>query len=219
MSFGCEEDNLLLFARKIYFRQMLQSRSSIPEIILGFVLFFIALNASGCGNSASSPISNDSPTAAYKRLYAAVKNKDTNAIKDEMSKHTVSFVQSIAGQRKQAVEKVYENGLTGTTFSETLPPIRDERINNDMGALEVYNSKEQRWEDLPFVFEDGKWKLAVGEQFQGTYRSPGKGRDQKEKEAANVLSNSQVPVSNMPANVFPAGNGAVKNANQPVGER
>ena len=196
---------------------MPRNKASIVEILTAFALSFIALTASGCGgNPVSSQSGNDSPTAAYKRLYAAVKSKDTNAIKDEMSKHTVSFVQSISGQRKQSVEKVYENGLTATTFSETLPLLRDERINNDMGALEVYNSKEQKWEDLPFVLEDGKWKLAIGDQFQGSYKSPGIGRDRKEKEAANALSNNQVPISNVPINGPIAGNTAPKNANMPA---
>ena len=195
---------------------MPRNEASIVEILTAFALSFIALTASGCGgNPVSSQSGNDSPTAAYKRLYAAVKSKDTNAIKDEMSKHTVSFVQSISGQRKQPVEKVYENGLTATTFSETLPLLRDERINNDMGALEVYNSKEQKWEDLPFVLEDGKWKLAIGDQFQGSYKSPGIGRDRKEKEA-NALSNNQVPISNVPINGPIAGNTAPKNANMPA---
>jgi len=71
--------------------------------------------------------------------------------------------------------------------------MRDERVNGDWGAVEVWNSKDSRWEDLPFVREDGAWKLAVGEIFDQTFQSPGKGMDQIAKEAANAQSNTQIP--------------------------
>jgi hypothetical protein len=139
-----------------------------------------------------------SPTEAYKQLYAAVKSKDVEKIKAVMSKNTQAFAEMVAGRQNQPVEKVFENGFTATTFSETLPEIRDERISGEYGAVEVWNSKDKRWEDLGFVFEDGGWKLAIGEMFGGTFKSPGKGRAIKEQEAANLMSNNLVPV--MPAN-------------------
>ncbi len=101
--------------------------------------------------------------------------------------------------QNKTVEQVYSNGLTGTTFSETLPEIRDERIKDNMAAVEVYNSHEKKWEDLPFVLEDGKWKLGIGDAFKGSYQSPGKGRAQKEMDAANALGNNKI-VENPAAN-------------------
>jgi len=143
----------------------------------------------------------NTPTEGYKRLYAAVKSKDTEKIKAAMSKKTQDFAQMVAARQNQAVEKVYENGFTATTFSETLPEIRDERVNGEWGAVEVWNAKDKQWEDLGFINEDGSWKLAVGEMFGGTFKSPGMGRDQKEKIAANAVSNNMVPLdANMNAN-------------------
>ena len=167
--------------------------------ILSLALLLTAL-AVACGSQGSATTStSDTPTEAYKRLYTAVKSKDTNAIKAEMSKQSVAFVESAASMQKKKVEEVYSNGLTGTTFSDTMPEIRDERVKGTMGAVEVYNSREKKWEDLPFVLEDGKWKLAIGDAFKDTFKSPGKGRDQKEKEAANALANNTV-VENPAAN-------------------
>jgi hypothetical protein len=71
-----------------------------------------------------------------------------------------------------------------------------------MGAVEVWNAKDRRWEDLGFVREDGRWKLAFGDQFAGTFKSPGKGRAQKEAEAANAMGNNMIqmdPPANMNA--------------------
>lgn len=141
------------------------------------------------------------PTEAYKLLYAAVKSKNTETIKKHLTKKTVEFGAMAAQRNNTPIEKVYENGFTATTFSATLPTMRDERVNDDMGALEVWNSKDSRWEDLPFIKEDGVWKLAIGEMFAGTFKSPGPGLDLREKEAANAQANSDVSnVSNSNSN-------------------
>lgn len=145
-----------------------------------------------CGNTTSSG-PGGSPTEAYKGLYAAVKSKDTERIKATMSKKTHAFAEMVAGRQNQPIEKVFENGFTATTFSESLPEIRDERVSGEFGAVEVWNAKDKRWEDLGFVFEDGAWKLAIGEMFGGTFKSPGKGRAIKEQEAANAMSNNLIP--------------------------
>jgi len=153
-------------------------------LLLITVLCLVAVGLA-CGPGA---LGNDTPTAAYKRLYAAVKAKDTEEIKKNLTKKSIDFGAMAAAQSKKPVEQVYENGFTATTFSESLPTMRDERIKDNMGAVEVWNSKESKWEDLPFVLEDGVWKLAIGELFANTYKSPGRGRDSLEREAANAIS-------------------------------
>jgi hypothetical protein len=170
------------------------------KIIACFFALVLLLTALSCGNAPSAPAASggDSPTETYKRLYAAVKAKDTEAIKALVSKKTHDLANMASQRNNVPIDKVYENGFTATTFSPTLPEIRDERISDDMGAVEVYNSKDSRWEDLPFVKEDGTWKLGFGDQFAGTYKSPGMGRDQKEKIAANSMPGANAVV---PANV------------------
>ena len=158
------------------------------------LLTVLLLAALACDSINSAGPAN-SPTEGYKRLYAAVKSKDVEKIKAAMSKKTQEFAQMVAGRQNSPVEKVYENGFTATTFSDTLPEIRDERVSGEWGSVEVWNAKEKRWEDLGFVNEDGSWKLAIGEMFAGTFKSPGKGRAIKEQEAANLMSNNLVPMN------------------------
>lgn len=145
--------------------------------------------------------SNDSPTAAYVRLFEAVKSKDVERIKLSMTKKSQDLAAMAAARNNTTVEKVFENGFTATTFSETLPMIRDERIKDDMGAIEVWNSKESKWEDLPFIYEDGAWKLAIGDLFADTYRSPGRGLDFREREAANAQAGNSIPVTTPAVNI------------------
>lgn len=140
-----------------------------------------------------------SPTDAYKKLYEAVKAKDTEAIKSNLTKKTHDLAKLQSDRSGTPIERVYENGFSETTFSTTLPTIRDERINGNMGAVEVWNAQKSIWEDLPFMIEDGTWKLAIGDTFAGIYKSPGKGRGEIEKEAANAMA-PQSPAINMNAN-------------------
>ena len=192
----------------------------MKKIILGTVLLAAAVILIACNNGVGSGtqpagVGEDSPTGAYKRLYAAVKAKNNDAIKGLMTKKSIEFAQIAGGQQNKPLEKVLEIGFTGTTFSPELPQIRDERINGEMGAVEVYNSRDKRWEDLPFIHEDGQWKLAIGEMFAGTYKSPGKGQSEKEREAANVMGNNMIPMNvNANANI----NGVKPIAPKPSGK-
>ena len=178
--------------------------------ILVIALSILAISFA-CGSKApAAPGSGaDSPTESYKRLFAAVKAKDIEGIKTQLTKKTIEFGQMAAQRNNTPGDKIYENGFTATTFSEALPNIRDERIKETMGAVEVWNSKDSRWEDLPFIQEDGAWKLAVGDLFAGSFTSPGQGRDTLEKQAANTLAGNTAPVSNsINTNAIPITNAA-----------
>lgn len=144
------------------------------------------------GGTAPAGSSGDSPTEAYKRLYAAVKSKDTEAIKAQMTAKSHDFAKMASERNNTPIEKVFENGFTATTFAEKLPEIRDQRIKDQYGSVEVWNSKDSRWEDLPFINDNGTWKFAIGELFAGSFVSPGKGRDMLEKEAANAANGGPV---------------------------
>lgn len=169
----------------------------MKKIILLTLLLTCIAAAFSCGGN--QPVAgNDTPTEAYKRLYNAVKSKNTDAIKNELTEKTIAFGKSASAQYGKPEEKLFENGFTATTFSETMPAIRDERVAENMGAVEVWNSKDSKWEDLPFVLENGVWKLAIGEAFGGAYKSPGKGRDHVEREAANAINGNNMKAMPMP---------------------
>jgi hypothetical protein len=165
-----------------------------------FFVFVIAVSVSILACSSGSSGGADGPSAAYKRLYAAVRSKNTDAIKAELTKKSISLNDTAAKQYKKTDQQAYETGMTATTAAESLPPMRDERVNGESGAVEVWNAKDNRWEDLPFIVEDGKWKLAMGELFAGAFKSPGKGQDFREREAANATGGADVPKPAVNAN-------------------
>jgi hypothetical protein len=142
-------------------------------VIIGFTVL------SACQSSASK---TGALTEAYKNLYDAVKSKNTENIKANMSKETVGFALKVAEMQKKTPEEMFKNGLIQSTRAEKLPPTRNERIKDNMGALEVQDTNGT-WEDVPFVLEDGRWKLAVGDLFNGSYKKPAP--SQAETEANN----------------------------------
>ena len=162
---------------------------------LALTAFLINACKGGSANSGPPTGGSGSPTEAYKNLFAAVKSKNTGDIKKQMSKATLQFAEMAAGQQKKTIDEVLENGFLSSTQSPSLPPIRDERVSGNMGAVEVWDSKNSRWEDDPFVLEDGGWKLAVGNMFQGSWNSPGKGQSVRDMEAANAAGNNMMPAA------------------------
>ncbi len=162
-------------------------RSGLFTAILAFAAFAI-----GCGDGSNNTAGSgpqkidDTLEAAYTRLYDAVKKKDTAAIGEEMSQETLKFAAGASARMKKPVEEVLANGFTATTFSDTIPEMRDPRIKDNFGAIEVWNAKDQVWEDVLFVGERGKWKLAYGDAFSNKFKSPGKGQAMRDREAANA---------------------------------
>jgi len=174
------------------------------KFIKASVLLVFALLSFSCQKqTATQTAGAQTPTESFKMLFDAVKSKDTEKIKKMMSKGTLNFAEGYAQQTNQTVEKALENGFTAPTLAASLPEIRDERVKDNFGAIEVYNQKNKRWEDLPFVKEDEGWKLAVGDVFKGTYKSPGKGKSQFEPDAANTSESNIVRDSESNVNITP----------------
>ena len=168
----------------------------MQRIFLLLAVLMLVAGSFSCGDGKPTfDAHGDTPTEAYKRLYAAVKSGNLNAIKAEMTKKSLDLNRMGAEKAGKTEDQQLMQGMTSTTYSDTLPEIRDERVKDNMGAVEVWNSKESKWNDLQFMIEDGKWKFAIGDAFAGTYHSPGRGRDQIEKAAANVLHPPQTPIA------------------------
>ena len=143
------------------------------------------------------------PTEAYKQLWESVQANDIDKVKQVVSKATMDFAKGVAAQRKITVEEVLKNGMTRSTINEKLPALRDERVKGKFGAVEAFSKKDNKWEDVRFVMEDGGWKLAVGELWKGTYKSPGKSRTIRERENANAAGGGPKRMANVNTNVKP----------------
>ena len=152
------------------YAQKVQAVWNVPGFAIAIVKDDKVLLAKGYGVKQLE----SSPSATYARLFAAVKAKNSEAIKREMSTASLNLGEMASGQTQKPIEEVLKNGFSETTFSATLPQMRDERIKNGFGAVGVWNDTRKEWEDIPFIFEDGVWKAAFGDMFSGKFQSPGK---------------------------------------------
>lgn len=165
------------------------------SLVITFALLIFSCESPQGGNA-------QTPTEAYKQLYAAVKSKDPEKIRKMMSKDTLIFAEGAAKQQNKSIESILENGFYASTFSATLPKMRDERVKDQFGAVEVWNEKERVWEDVAFIKEEDGWKVAVGDIFRGTYQMPAQPQTIREREASNTANpNNAMTQANINTNV------------------
>lgn len=116
----------------------------------------VVIFAGGC-----SLFSSSSPTATFKAFYEASKKKDAAAIKKTMSKGTIEMMEKMAKDQGKSLDDMLKESKTGKDTPDKLPEMRNEKIDGDKATLEVKRTESgSDWDTMPFVKEDGEWKLA-----------------------------------------------------------
>lgn len=100
-----------------------------------------------------------SPTETLRSLNEASKQKNPAEIKSYLSQGTLALLdESAARQKKQVDELLREEGAA--PFYE-LPKILGEKVEGDTAVVEIENTATNEVEKIPFVKENGKWKVAI----------------------------------------------------------
>jgi flagellar hook-associated protein FlgK len=110
--------------------------------------------------SACSMLSGSSPTATFKNFFEASKKKDAAAMKKSLSKGTLDMFDKLAKEQNKSTDDMLKE-VDKDDKDEKLPETRNEKITGDTATLEVKNDKTGKWDTLPFVKEDGAWKIAL----------------------------------------------------------
>src|SRR5205085_1610459 len=131
----------------------------------------IAITSLACGWFGSSP------TATLKAFYEATQKKDPEGIKKTLSKGTLEMLEGFAKTQNKTLDESLKSGLASDTNSDKMPETRNEKINGDKATLEVKNDKTSQWETVPFVKEDGSWKIAFDQMFRDALKNPGAAND------------------------------------------
>ncbi|HUF03428.1 MAG TPA: hypothetical protein VMM38_04560 [Aridibacter sp.] len=100
-----------------------------------------------------------SPTEAIKTITEGVKAKDGDMIRSALSKASLKRFDAMSEKENKSFYEVF----VAEDFEEMskLPAMRNEKIDGDKATLELQNDKTGEWDPLPFVKEDGSWKLAI----------------------------------------------------------
>ena len=115
----------------------------------------IVLAASAC-----SLLNRSTPTATFRAFYEASKNKDAAGMKKTLSKGTLDMFDKLAKEQNKSTDDMLKD-VDKDDKSEKMPETRNEKINGESATLEVKNDKTGKWDTLPFVKENGEWKIAL----------------------------------------------------------
>ena len=117
------------------------------------LLLVAGLLAIGCA-SESKP---DTPTETFKSYITAVKKKDTTTMKLRLSAESIKMHEQEAKAQNVTLDDVVKRE---TLFAEGQREVifRNEKIEGEKATLEVKNSFGT-WETIPFVREEGEWKI------------------------------------------------------------
>lgn len=125
------------------------------------VLVALALSLALVGATACSK--GSSPTATMKAFFEATKKKDAEGFKKTLSKGSLDMMESFAKMQNKTLDEALKTGMNDPNMASAsaTPEMRNEKINGDTATLEVQNDKSKEFETIPFVKENGEWKIAL----------------------------------------------------------
>lgn len=115
--------------------------------------------AAACGG-----LGTNSPSSALKTFLEAKVANDAAAQKKVLSKNSLKFLEETAKKESKTVDQLLTDDA-GMQLKE-IPEIGKEEISGDTATVEVRNPNTGEWEKMPFVKEDGQWKMALDKAFE-----------------------------------------------------
>ena len=146
------------------------------------LIFSLVAIAAACGSS--EPVS---PLQTFKTYTKAIKQKDTTTMKLLLSNATIKMHEKEAKAQGVTVDDIVKRE---TLFGENQKSVeyRNEKIDGEKATLQVKNSYGS-WETVPFVREDGSWKIDKA----GYAEQMMKDIEDNDKKLDDLIRGSQTP--------------------------
>jgi len=125
----------------------------IMRFYLLISLFCLLALVVGCGGRQEPA----SPLQTFKTYTKALKQKDTATMKLLLSNGTIKMHEQEAKAQHVSLDEIIKRE-TLVSPDQTTVEYKDEKIDGDKATLQVKNSYGG-WETVPFVKEDGVWKI------------------------------------------------------------
>lgn len=148
-----------------------------------FILLLLITSAAACGGGQPA-----TPLETFKTYVKAIKAKDTTTMKLLLSKGTIKMHEQEAKAQAVTLDDIVKRE---TLFSDSQKTVefRDEKIDGDKATLQVKNSYGA-WETVPFVREDGAWKIDK----QGYANQMLKDIEDQQKRLDEIINGNTQPV-------------------------
>ncbi|MEO6390215.1 MAG: DUF4878 domain-containing protein [Pyrinomonadaceae bacterium] len=103
-----------------------------------------------------------SPTASFKAYFEASKKKDVAGMKKYLTKGSLEMTEKTAKDQGKTLDEVLmAQAESSAKSNEKELETRNEKITGDTATLEIKNQTNGDWMTMPFVKEDGTWKIAI----------------------------------------------------------
>ncbi|MEO6051281.1 MAG: hypothetical protein ABIP78_08120 [Pyrinomonadaceae bacterium] len=146
------------------------------------LIFSLAVSLLACGEQKPA-----SPLETFKTYTKAIKQKDYTTMKLLLSVATIKMHEKEAKAQGVTVDDIVKRE-TLFSQSQTSVEYRNEKIEDDKATLQVKNSYGS-WETVPFVREDGVWKIDK----QGYADQIIKDVDDSEKKLDELINGGKTP--------------------------
>ena len=126
-------------------------------------LLTLALAFSIFALTACSSESALTPTATMNSQVAAMQKNDLPAMRSNLSQGTLQMIEKAAQAQKVTSDEVLASmsRKANAANKDALIETRNEQINGAAATLELKNPVTGGWDKIPFVKEDGRWKIAL----------------------------------------------------------
>ena len=116
------------------------------------LIFTLALGIAAC-----TPTRPATPRETFITYTKAIAKKDTAAMKVLLSNDSIRMHEKEAQAQGVPLDEIIRRE-TLFTEGQKVVEFRNEKIEGDKASLEVKNA-DRKWETVPFVREDGEWKI------------------------------------------------------------
>jgi len=155
-------------------------------ILLSAVLF------AGCKSNSSLP---ESPTEVLKRYIEASQKQDTATMKSLLSKGSLELIEKSAKLQNTTVDGILQREASMRRENiEYKLETRSEKIEGETASVEIKNERNGEFDmTMPFVRENGAWKLARDKFIEAELK---KSSDEINQKLANSAASNSNPAVN-----------------------
>lgn len=126
------------------------------------------------------------------RYYEAAQRDDVAAMRGLLSKGSIALMEKAAAEQRTTVDELLKREST-VKFPKP-PETRNEKIEGDTATVEVKNETNGQFDmTMPFVREDGSWKLARDKYIEEILRKANEAREKLVKDVAEASNSNTQP--------------------------
>jgi hypothetical protein len=129
----------------------------------GILTLVLALSVMMLGTACSKGSAGMTPTAVFKAYYDAAMKKDFTTAKKYLSKGSVALMEAGAKQQGKTLEEAMSS--EGGAAQGPMPQLSNEKITGDTATVDI--SAEGQKMAMPFIKENGEWKIAMDKLAMG----------------------------------------------------